>query len=44
MPELVHVADRVLVLRNGRVAATLDGSRNSEENILGAAMLEGEAA
>ena len=25
LPELVHVADRVLVLRNGRVAATLDG-------------------
>ena len=44
MPELVHVADRVLVLRNGRVAATLDGGRISEENILGAAMLEGEAA
>ena len=44
MPELVHVADRVLVLRNGRIAATLDGSRISEESILGAAMLEGEAA
>ena len=44
MPELVHVADRVLVMRNGRVAATLNGDRISEENILGAAMLEGEAA
>jgi len=44
LPELVHVADRVLVLRNGRIAATLDGSRISEESILGAAMLEGEAA
>ena len=27
MPELVHVADRVLVLRNGRIAATLEGDR-----------------
>ena len=44
MPELVHVADRVLVMRNGRVAATLDGERISEENILGAAMLDVEAA
>ena len=44
MPELVHVADRVLVMRNGRVAATLNDDRISEENILGAAMLEGEAA
>ena len=44
MPELVHVADRVLVMRNGRIAATLDGDRISEESILGAAMLEGEAA
>ena len=31
-------------MRNGRVAATLDGDRISEESILGAAMLEGEAA
>jgi ribose transport system ATP-binding protein len=44
MPELVHVADRVMVLRNGRIAATLEGDRISEEGILGAAMLEGEAA
>jgi ribose transport system ATP-binding protein len=44
MPELVHVADRVLVMRNGRIAATLDGDRITEENILGAAMLEVEAA
>ena len=40
LPELVHVADRVLVMRDGRVAATLDGDRISEEAILGAAMLE----
>ncbi len=44
MPELVHVADRVIVMRNGRVAAILDGERISEENILGAAMLDVEAA
>jgi ribose transport system ATP-binding protein len=44
MPELVHVADRVLVMRNGRVAATLDGDHISEENILGAAMLDVQAA
>ena len=44
MPELVHVADRVLVLRNGRIAATLEAGRISEEAILGAAMLDDEAA
>ncbi|MDW6024024.1 sugar ABC transporter ATP-binding protein [Mesorhizobium sp. BAC0120] len=44
MEELVHVADRVLVMRNGRVAATLAGERISEEGILSAAILESEAA
>jgi ribose transport system ATP-binding protein len=44
MPELVHVADRVLVMRNGRVAATLEGGHISEAEILRAAMLQGEAA
>ena len=44
MPELVHVADRVIVMRNGRVAATLEGERISEESILGAEMLENAAA
>jgi ribose transport system ATP-binding protein len=44
MPELVHVADRVLVMRNGRVAATLEGRHISEAEILRAAMLQGEAA
>ncbi|MDE1995904.1 MAG: sugar ABC transporter ATP-binding protein, partial [Rhizobiaceae bacterium] len=34
LPELVHVADRVLVMRNGELAATLEGSANSEEGIL----------
>jgi len=44
LPELVHVADRVLVMRNGRIAATLESDRISEAGILGAAMLESEAA
>ncbi len=39
LPELVHVADRVLVMRNGRVAAELEGAANSEEAILRAAVL-----
>ena len=43
LPELVHVADRVLVMRDGRVAATLDGDRISEAAILRAAVLD-EAA
>ena len=38
LPELVHVADRVMVLRNGRVAATLAGDAISEHRILRAAM------
>ncbi|WP_232375647.1 sugar ABC transporter ATP-binding protein [Mesorhizobium comanense] len=44
MPELVHVADRVMVMRNGRIAATLEGEHISEEGILRAAMLETRAA
>ena len=43
LPELVHVADRVMVLRAGRVAAMLEGAGNSEQGILRAAMLD-EAA
>jgi ribose transport system ATP-binding protein len=41
LPELVHVADRVLVLRNGRPAAVLAGEEKSEHQILRAAMFEG---
>jgi ribose transport system ATP-binding protein len=40
LPELVHVADRVLVLREGSVAATLAGDGITEEAILGAALLD----
>jgi ribose transport system ATP-binding protein len=43
LPELVHVADRVLVMRSGRTAVTLDRERISEEAILRAAVLD-EAA
>jgi ribose transport system ATP-binding protein len=44
LPELVHVADRVLVMRNGEIAATLEGAANSEEGILRAAVFEPVAA
>ena len=37
-PELVHLCDRVVVLREGRVAASLSGAAISEEAIVGAAM------
>jgi ribose transport system ATP-binding protein len=38
LPELVHVADRVAVMRNGSVAAVLTGEAISEDGILKAAM------
>ena len=44
LPELVHVADRVMVMRNGEIAATLEGEANSEEGILRAAVFESAAA
>ncbi|MCB1466878.1 MAG: sugar ABC transporter ATP-binding protein [Rhizobiaceae bacterium] len=40
LPELVHVADRVLVLREGAIAATLSGDEITEEAILSAAVLD----
>jgi ribose transport system ATP-binding protein len=43
LPELVNVADRVMVLRLGRVAATLEGNQISEDAILRAALFEGAA-
>ncbi|MBV9244748.1 MAG: sugar ABC transporter ATP-binding protein [Methylobacteriaceae bacterium] len=42
--ELVHVADRVAVMRNGRIAAILAGDRVTEHHILRAAMFESAAA
>jgi len=44
LPELVHVADRVLVMRNGEIAATLAGAANSEEGILRASVFDRQAA
>ncbi len=48
-PELVHLCDRVVVLREGRVAAALSQDEISEGAIVGAAMgitaaTQGEAA
>jgi ribose transport system ATP-binding protein len=40
LPELVHVADRVAVMRNGRIAALLEDAAISEDGILRAAMFE----
>jgi ribose transport system ATP-binding protein len=44
LPELVHVADRVAVMRDGGVAAVLEGEAISEDGILKAAMFEARAA
>lgn len=43
LPELTHVADRVMVMRSGRIAATLEGDRITEDGIIRAAVLD-EAA
>ncbi len=43
LAELVHVPDRVMVLRDGRVAATLEGGALTEEDILRPALLDGAA-
>jgi ribose transport system ATP-binding protein len=43
LAELVHVADRVSVMRHGRIAETLQGDV-SEQRILRAAMFEAAAA
>jgi ribose transport system ATP-binding protein len=42
LPELVYVADRVAVIRNGEVAVILEGEAISEERILKAAMFEND--
>ena len=39
LAELVHVADRVAVLRNGRLAAILEANQLTERDILRAAMI-----
>jgi ribose transport system ATP-binding protein len=38
LQEIVNVADRVVVMRNGRLAAILDGEAMSEHRILHEAM------
>ena len=44
LPEIVNVADRVITLRNGRLAATLVGDAMTEHSILTAAMTDRHAA
>jgi ribose transport system ATP-binding protein len=43
LSELVHMANRVMVMRQGRVAAELKGDEISEKNMLRAAVLESAA-
>ncbi len=40
LPELVHVADRVAVMRNGGIAGILEGDAITEDGILRAAMFQ----
>jgi ribose transport system ATP-binding protein len=42
--ELVHVADRVAVMSDGRVSATLEGDAINEEQIIRASIVQGAAA
>ena len=42
-PELVHLCDRVAVIREGRIVALLNRGELSEERIVGAAMAAGKA-
>jgi rhamnose transport system ATP-binding protein len=44
MPEVLGMSDRILVMREGRVAAILETARSSQEQILRAAMPEAVAA
>ena len=44
LAEIVHVADRVAVMRAGRIAAILEGEALTERDILRAAMIDSEAA
>ncbi|MDQ4058761.1 MAG: sugar ABC transporter ATP-binding protein [Actinomycetota bacterium] len=40
LPEIIALADRVMVMRNGRVAGEIDGSEATEESILSLAVQE----
>ncbi|HTU01448.1 MAG TPA: ATP-binding cassette domain-containing protein, partial [Candidatus Sulfotelmatobacter sp.] len=44
MPEVLGMSDRIVVMREGRVAAVLDTAGSSQEQILRAAMPEGVSA
>lgn len=44
MPEVIGMSDRVVVMREGRVTATLDGATVTQEAILAAAMASSSAA
>jgi ABC-type sugar transport system ATPase subunit len=39
LPEILSLSDRVLVMHEGRVKATLDRSEASQESIMGAALI-----
>lgn len=42
MPEIISMCDRVLVMREGRITAEIDGSKVTQEAILEAAMMNKE--
>jgi ribose transport system ATP-binding protein len=44
MQELIHVADRIIVLSDGTITATLEGDAMTEEQILRAAIVSSAAA
>jgi ribose transport system ATP-binding protein len=44
IPELVHLADRVLVLYQGRIAREVDGAALNEDSIMRAALGHENAA
>jgi ABC-type sugar transport system ATPase subunit len=44
MPELLQVADRILVMRQGRITGELPGRRTTQEEIMRLAALEPEKA
>jgi ribose transport system ATP-binding protein len=38
LPEIVGMSDRILVMRRGRIVAEFDGSRATQQAVLGAAL------
>jgi rhamnose transport system ATP-binding protein len=43
LPEVIHLADRILVMREGRLVDEVDGAQATEERIVAAAMGQAEA-